>query len=433
MMQSTQKNKMKLYFIVCLSLILVNDIPGQGNGFDENGIGRETVIDEQLKTIQFYREGWINSYPILLMNESVPLILEFDDITSDVNTYFYMVYHCDADWRTSELTEQEYMDGYFENRIEEMESSFNTYTSYNHFRLEIPNKDIRLTRSGNYLLVVYRDNNPDDIVFTRRFMISEAKVSIEARANRPVLSVYRESGHEIDVKIHHPGYRIDDPYRETILSIYQNGIWDYEISGLQPLFVNPDELVYDYQKENVFLAGNEFRMFNTRSTQVREYHVMDIEFIDYFHFQLKHDEVNPAHLYFDRDDLNGKFFIEAANVSDPSTEADYGFVHFTLDMPFPLADGDVYVAGATSNWQFTDMNRMSYDNEKRAYTATMFLKQGIHNYRYVYLPDNSQLVDISEIEGSHYQTKNEYLLLFYHRGQSDRFDRLVGHQVIHSN
>jgi hypothetical protein len=51
----------------------------------------------------------------------------------------------------------------------------------------------------------------------------------------------------------------------------------------------------------------------------------------------------------------------------------------------------------------------------------------------VFVPYDNNVVDISEIEGSHYQTKNEYLVLFYHRGQGDRYDRLVGHQVAHSN
>lgn len=401
--------------------------------FDADGIAREMVLDEQIKTIQIYREGWINSYPILTMQEQVPLVLEFDELSSSISDLSYMVIHCDADWRRSELTEQEYMDGYFENRIDDVEGSFNTYVNYNHYRLQIPNEDMRILESGNYLLVVYRDYDPEQVVFTRRFLVSEALVTVHADAHRPVLTMYRDNSHEVDVSISHPGYRIDDPFRETSLAIYQNGIWDYGITDLQPLFVNPGELVYDYQEENIFPAGNEFRMFNTRNTQVREYHIAAIDYLDYFHFHLKPDEPNPAHLYFDRDDLNGKFFIEAANVREPSVEADYVFVHFTLKMPFPLADGDVYIAGATTNWQFTPMNLMEYDTDASAYLATLLLKQGIHNYRYVFLPHDRNEVDIAEIEGSHYQTKNEYLVLFYHRGQGDRYDRLVGHQVVHSN
>ncbi len=424
-------------FLVCsigiLLLILSPDTKCQDKVFDKEGIGREVVIDEQIKTIQFYREGWINSYPIMTTSENVPLILEFDELSSDVSNFSYMIYHCNADWKQSDLTEQHYMIGYFENQINEVQASFNTYYSYNHYKLKLPNNDVRFTSSGNYLLVVYRDYDSEEVVFTRRFLISEAAVKINAIVNRPVLSIYRDSGHEIDVTIDHTGYRIDDPFRETTLSIYQNGIWDYEITGLQPLFINPGELVYDYQEENVFPAGNEFRMFNTRSTQVREYHIQDIQYMDYFHFQLKTDEVNPAYLYFDRDDINGRYFIEAANCSEPELEADYVFVHFTLEMPFPFADGDVYIAGANTNWQFTEMNRMTYDQDLSAYTGTLLLKQGIHNYRYVFLPNGSKTVDISEIEGSHYETKDEYLILMYHRGQGDRYDHLIGHEVVHSN
>jgi hypothetical protein len=427
--------KLRKYLFAGLLFLVSSGLSAQASEtvFDENGIAREMVLDEQIRTIQLYREGWINSYPIMTIQEQVPLVLEFDELSDNISALSYMVFHCDADWRRSELTEQEYMEGYFENRIDDVEGSFNTYTSYQHYRLQLPNDDIRFTESGNYLLVVYRDYDPGQVVFTRRFMVSEAVVTIQADVHRPVLTMYRDNSHEVDVTVSHPGLRIDDPFRETTLSIYQNGIWNYGITGLQPLFVNPGELVYDYQEENVFPAGNEFRMFNTRNTQVREYHIAAIDYLDYFHFHLKKDEPNPPHLYFDRDDLNGKFFIEAANVREPSVEADYVFVHFTLDMPFPLAGGDVYIAGATTNWQFTGMNRMEYDPDVSAYRATLFLKQGNHNYRYVFVPDDRNVVDIAEIEGSHYQTNNEYLVLFYHRGQGDRYDRLVGHQVVHSN
>ncbi len=398
--------------------------------FDEQGVAREMVLSAQIKTIQLYREGWINSYPIMVLGDAVPLLLEFDELSDTESDFTYHIYHCDADWTRSELYEQEYMEGLFGQRIMDAAPSFNTYFRYYHYTLRLPNDEISLTRSGNYILAVYRY---DELVFTRRFLVSGAMVNIRARAGRPVLSKYRENSHEVDITVEHPAYRIDDPYRETTLSVYQNGVWDYGITGLQPLFVNPGELIYDYQEENIFPAGNEFRMFNTRNTQVREYHIQEIGYLDYFHFHLKPDKPNPPHLYFDRDDLNGRSFIEAVRTRDPATEADYVYVHFTLQMPFPLNGGAVYIAGECTNWQFTDMNRMEYDHESRVYRGTLLLKQGVHNYRYIFLPDNRNTFDISEIEGSQYQTRNEYLILFYHRPQGERYDRLVGHQVIHSD
>lgn len=424
----------KSHILIITGFIFIqNNVLSQDVVFDEDGIAREMVLDEQIKTIELYREGWIDSYPIMTFRDNVPLILEFDELAMDVSYFSYQIFHCDADWRKSELPEQEYMDGYFENQISNIDASFNTYFRYNHYTLNIPNENVILKKSGNYLISVYRNNDPEEVVFTRRFMLSEASVTIHTDIHRPVLSKYRDNSQEVDVTIAHPGFNIDDPFRETTLSIFQNGIWDYEISDLKPLFINPDELVYDYQEENIFPGGNEFRMFNTRNTQVREEHIQAIEFLDYFHFELKPDKVNPAHLYFDRDDLNGKFFIEAVNTSNPALEADYTFVHFTLEMPLSLPNGDVYIAGASTNWQFTDMNRMEFDPEKAAYRKSLILKQGNHNYRYIFLPTDHESFDISEIEGSHYETNNEYLILFYYRGQGDRFDRLVGHQIAHSN
>jgi hypothetical protein len=426
----SQKFQFTLLFLI---VSFTSPCMAQDPFFDEQGIAREVLMDEQFKTIQIYREGWIGSYPIMVMNDMVPLVIEFDELSADISDLYYRIIHCDANWQQSELMEQDYMTGYFENRIDDFSASFNTYFNYYHYRLKLPNEDVSLTRSGNYLLAVYRDGNPDNLVFTRRFLISEAAVNIHAKANRPVLTAYRDNSHEIDITIDHSGFRIDDPFGRTTLSIFQNGIWDFEITGLKPLFINPGELVYDYQEENVFPAGNEFRMFNTRNTQVREYHIAQIDYMDYFHFHLKDDEFNPPHLYFDREDMNGDFFIEAANVRDPALEADYAYVHFTLNKPRPLTGGDVYIAGALTNWQFTPMNRMEYDHELLAYRGTLLLKQGIYNYRYIFLPEDGDTFDISEIEGSHFQTRNEYLILFYHRDQGDRHDRLVGHQVIHSS
>jgi hypothetical protein len=76
---------------------------------------------------------------------------------------------------------------------------------------------------------------------------------------------------------------------------------------------------------------------------------------------------------------------------------------------------------------------MDYVAQDGAYLKTLLLKQGVYNYRYLFLPSGSDRFDPDEIEGSHFETENEYLILFYHRPPGSRFDRLLGHQVIHSN
>jgi len=427
--------KKPLVFITYIILIHVSFslARGQQSYEDPNGTLRELVIDPNCKTIQLYREGWPLSYPVINLLEDVPLILEFDDLSKEQPTFMYKVYHCNADWTLSDLSEPEYLEGYPENELPGGSPSFNTYYTYLHYTLQIPNESTRLLLSGNYLLVVYKDRNPDDVVFTRRFMVTESRVNIEARAGMPVLSQYKKCCHEVDFTVNHSGVRIDDPFGETRAVIHQNGLWDVSIYNLQPFMVNPNSLVYDYQEENIFPGGNEFRFFDTKNTRIPTYYVQRIDFVaPYYHFELKPDVPNPPHNYFSKEDINGRYAIESEISQNPAVDADYVFVHFRLDMSMPL-DGSVYIAGALTNWQFNDINRMEYVAEEGAYRKTLLLKQGVYNYRYLFLPALSDQFDMEEIEGSHFETGNEYLVLFYHRPPGSRYDRLLGHQVIHSN
>ena len=53
--------------------------------------------------------------------------------------------------------------------IQEYENSFNTLQLYSHFKLKIPNNDLSITKTGNYFLEIYDDN--DEIVFSKKFII----------------------------------------------------------------------------------------------------------------------------------------------------------------------------------------------------------------------------------------------------------------------
>ena len=165
--------------------IILLPVQGQATFEDENGVLREMVLSAEYKTIQLYREGWTESYPCNKLQGDVPLVLEFDDLSRNQPTLLYKVIHCNADWTRSDISEQEYLEGYSENEIPGGSPSFNTYTNYIHHRLSIPNENTRLLLSGNYLLVVYREWDPEDVVFTKRFMVTEGQVNIEAKAGYP--------------------------------------------------------------------------------------------------------------------------------------------------------------------------------------------------------------------------------------------------------
>ncbi|TFH20797.1 MAG: DUF5103 domain-containing protein, partial [Bacteroidia bacterium] len=168
---------------------------------DSRGSLRELVLDHSVKTVQLYRQGWPMSYPVVKLREDVPLVLEFDDLSKEQSTFMYKVIHCNADWSPSDLSEMEYVEGYPENEIRNGTPSFSTYFNYLHYRLEIPNENTRLMISGNYLLLVYRDGNPEDVVFTKRFMVTESAVNIEGTAKIPVLNHYKACCQEVDFTV----------------------------------------------------------------------------------------------------------------------------------------------------------------------------------------------------------------------------------------
>ncbi|MFZ5942330.1 MAG: DUF5103 domain-containing protein [Bacteroidota bacterium] len=414
-------------------LMCLSPLEAQEAYLDRDGRARELIAGETIKTVQLYREGWPLSYPVYRTGEDIRLVLGFDELGEEVHSFSYRIAHCNADWTLSSIPEMEYTEGYTENPIRDYAYSFSAYYQYIHYSLLLPNDDIVLTLSGNYLLIVYRDENPDDVVFTKRFMITEGAVDIEATAHRPVLSTYMDCCQEVDVKVHTGNYQIQDPFRDTKLVICQNGLWDYSIQDLKPMIVSPGLLDFDYQEGNIFNGGNEFRFFDTKSTRIPSYYVNDILYISpYFHYELKTDEAKPANNYFYREDLNGRYYIESEGGRNPETDADYVFVHFSLQ-PLLLSGGHIFIAGAFNGWQFNEDNRMDFNSSTGLYEKMLLLKQGMYNYRYVFLPDGSDRFDLSEIEGSHYETENEYLILFYHRRPGERYDRLIGHQVIHSN
>ena len=116
-----------------------------------------------------YREGFELTNPVMEMNEPIKLIFKFDDFSEETKNYYYTVIHCDADWNESFLTQADYIDGYPENPLIDYKLSFNTTFNYTNYQLTIPNDNIRFTISGNYVLVVYEDNDKEKVVITQRF------------------------------------------------------------------------------------------------------------------------------------------------------------------------------------------------------------------------------------------------------------------------
>lgn len=393
----------------------------------------DRIYCPEIKSAQLHREGWDLSYPIIELNSPDRLSLSFDELTNQVKNYSYTIEHCDADWYPSGLAPEEYMSGFTSQPIQDYALSFNTYVNYVHYRINLPNEDLRILLSGNYVLKVFEDYNENDPVLVRRFSVSESLASVTGNASRPVMDPYRDDGHQVSFRVLLGSLSVDDPYSEIKVAIQQNNRWNMCIRKLKPLFVRESELDYDHQSENIFKAGNEYRYFDIKSMRYMAEMVQNIEYRPpYYHVFLYPDVPRNNGRYFYRQDLNGRFYIEVQEGVNRETEADYVHVHFTLSMDAPVVDGNIYVSGALNNWEFNDINRMQYNFEKKAYELDMLLKQGVYNYEYAFIREDSRFPDATYLEGSYYEAENDYVVYVYYSANTSRYDRLIAYQILNS-
>uniref|UniRef100_UPI003217E490 type IX secretion system plug protein n=1 Tax=uncultured Draconibacterium sp. TaxID=1573823 RepID=UPI003217E490 len=402
---------------------------------EQNFYYENAVYNENIKTVLAYRDGFVLSNPIVGLGEDINLIFTFDDLSANVKDYYYTIVHCDADWNESFISQEEYLDGFTDNPVDDYAMSFNTTFDYVNYRITLPNSNVKFKVSGNYALVVYEGSDKTNRVLIQRFQVYEDTVRIEGTVRRATADAFKGENHQVEFKVYHPNLSILNPRDEVKVVIMQNYRWDNAVRGLKPLYVRNQELDYNYSREIVFKAGNEFRYFDNRTNRMNGENVLATDFHrPYFHKTLKTDEIRSNKKFFSYKEMNGKYSIESQDqeVRDAETECDYTFVHFTLQMDAPLLGGTVNVFGALSNWNANKSNEMTYNFNTASYELTMLLKQGYYNFQYVYVPEGSTVADLANLEGSFWETENDYQIFVYYRDLAGRFDRLVGYRLLNS-
>lgn len=401
---------------------------------EENAGGIEytnKIYKDNIKSVQLYPPGDPLSYPVVYLNDGRQLELHFDDLDKSYKTYAYDLIHCNANWEPSGLVVQEYLSGFFNSFIEDYQYSFNTLYPYIHYKLKFPNEEISFTKSGNYIIQVYVNNNKEDLILTRRFYVVDQKISIQSSVKMATLAKHRDYKQEVDFILNLNSYPVIDPYADLKVVISQNRRMDNAITNLKPLFVRTPELVYNYERENLFDGNNEFRFFDTKDLRYQAINVDGIQIIDgKTHVYLLTEEPRSYKQYFFQNDINGLRLIKRDDSRDANREADYIKTYFALKTDKKYEGGDLYVFGQLSEWQFQEEFKMEYVEVEGEYRCTALLKQGYYNYAYVFVPDGESKGDMSLVEGTHSATENDYFFLVYHRQQGEIYDRLVGFSKI---
>ncbi len=362
-----------------------------------------------------------DQFPIVQLGE--PIYLEFDDLLASEQDYYYKVVHCDYDWTPSTLLKSQYLSGVDNQRIIDYENSYNTLQPYSNYRLTIPNDNLRLRVSGNYLLEVYNAYN--ELQFSRRFVVYQNQVQVGATVKRSRDFAFLNERQVVQFTINTSDVQLVNPKQEVKVAILQNYYWPTAIYDIAPQFTLGSELVYKYDQETSFPGGNEYLNFDTKDLRAPSAAISSIEFREVYHHYLFTDRYRYDLPYTYFPDINGDFVIRTLQGDNDSREAEYSDVHFSLPYTPRLDTDDVYVFGKFNNYTLEASNRMSYNAENGNMELVLRLKQGFYNYKYVQRKSNGS-EDLNSVSGNFHFTENNYLILVYYRNFGDLYDSIIG-------
>lgn len=399
---------------------------------------RTGIFHEQCRTLTVIVDGNPQAPPVITLADPPGTLTVGFDMLGDEREYLrYSIYHCNADWSISNLTDMEVFDGFNLADITDYAFSRATSVHYVHYSISLPNDEFRFRLSGNYLLRVYPENDPEEIYLQVRFMVSETAANIRGQVDTATDIDYNDAHQQLSFTVDLANNAVRDPFNDLKVIVSQNNRTDNSVQFTHPTRMSGSSAVYEHIPKLIFPAGNEYRRMETVQITYPGMGVEDIEYhAPYYHHLLKTDTPRHSRPYAYDQTQHGRFLVREYNATDPDTEADYTVVHFTLEM-LPLPDAEVYLEGDLTGRRLDESSRMIYDTEAGAYRKALLLKQGAYNYQYLAAPHaragKAFAGSTAQVEGDKFQTVNEYEIAVYYREPSERYDRLLGYTLLFSD
>jgi len=376
-----------------------------------------------IKTVSFVQNG-TNVVPVFRLGD--PFSFQFDDLYGNEANYYYTLTHCDYNWRPSNVAKAEYLAGMDEQRIQDYVNSYTTLQLYSHYTLSIPNRfTTALKLSGNYILKILNDDR--EVVFSRKFMLYEDVVDVPLQIKRARQVKDVDLKHNLDFSIKPGDFYLQNPLSNVKVLLMQNGQLNTAIKNVKPMYTVGNDLIYKYDVETQFWAGNEFLYFENKNIRAA---TNNVQFVDtnggVYNFHLYPDKPRGTKPYTYYPDINGNFKVTNLNSTNPQVEADYAWVFFSLESAGFVGNNDVYIVGMFNNYSLSPDNKMDYNSKTGRFEKALMLKQGFTNYKYVIADKKGKIDDENAFDGNYFQTENDYLIAVYYRENGQRYDRIIG-------
>lgn len=375
-----------------------------------------------IKTISFFQNGQ-NEIPIFKLGDSFQI--QFDDLHGTEDNYYYTIKHCDYDWNPSQLSKNEYLIGFDDQRIIDYSNSFNTLQIYSHYRVSFPNKNTQLKVSGNYIISILDENK--EVIFSKKIILFEEIVSVPIQIKRARDVKNIEQKHNLDFSIKTNAFTFQSPLQNVKVLLMQNGQFDSAITNIKPMYTIGNDLIYKYDKETQFWAGNEYLFFENKNIQGATNSVAYVSSeggLYNSHLYPNYPRTNLPYTYWP--DINGNFLVNSFNRENPEIESDYAWVYFTLAASLNQNTDSIYIAGMFNNYALNEESKMEFNQSKGVFEKAMMIKQGFTNYKYIIANSDGNIDYENTVDGNFYQTENNYSVLVYYRENNQRYDRVIG-------
>ncbi len=378
-----------------------------------------------IKTISFVQNGQ-NVIPLFQLGDSFQL--QFDDLHGTEDNYYYKITHCDYDWKQSQLSINEYLVGFDNQRIQEHINSLNALQIYSHYRIPFPNKLTQLKVSGNYVISIL--NEDQEVVFARKFIVYEPLVSVPMQVKRARNVKDVDFKHNLDFAVRSNTITFQSPLQNVKVLLLQNGKFNNAISDIKPMYTVGNDLIYKYDRETQFWAGNEYLFFENKNIRGANNSIARIDTEGgLYNCYLYTSNARAKNPYTYWPDINGNFSIKNISAENDEIEADYAWIYFTLSAPSFYENKDIYITGMFNNHALTDENKMEYNEKKGIYEKALMIKQGFTNFIYTIADKNGKIDESNAIDGNFFQTENNYFAIVYYRENNQRYDRVIGKGV----
>ena len=396
----------------------------------------DKIMDANIQTVLIFPKGKPLALPVIGLNTQDELLIQFDDLSADYKQYYFTIELMDFHWKPVALNPFDYIRGLAQNNIRDYTISSIAQQPYYHYSFTFPNVASRPTKSGNYLMKVYRQGRSNELVFTKRFFVVEQEVPITASIQEPFDETISKSHQKIQVQLDVKRIQLQQPELLHV-AVLQNTRYNDILISNAPSFIRGNQLEYNADRDFIFPAGKESRWLDLQNLRFKTDRIATIQQLGYgSRIILKPDQSRAMLPYFTFRDLNGQFMISNTELIRSEDQNDYAQVFFTY-LPTngqPFQEKSLYIAGALTGNALDTNALMQWNSASKQYEKWLNLKQGYYSYNYI-LRDNQSpnpLHDFMWTEGDHWETENSYTIFVYYRAAGSRYDQIIGYSSLNS-